>query len=169
MRKTLPLLLSGLLPLSFTNCNSGGSSGTISGTGPFDSSGNYVEEWADNPAKWNGRSVPHSDPPTLASTTQSQTTTVVQRPAPVRPTSSSTTTTTVRPQTTTKVVTKPKPKPTPKPKPKPVAQFVYHTVKRGDTLFGLAKRYGTTVAKVQKANGFSGSTIRIGQRLKIPR
>ncbi len=58
----------------------------------------------------------------------------------------------------------PKVKVTPK-KPAPRK----HLVKKGDTLYGLSKRYGTTVGKIQKANGISGSMIRIGQRLKIPR
>ena len=38
-----------------------------------------------------------------------------------------------------------------------------------DTLYGLAKKYGTSWTKIQKANGISGSTIQIGQKLKILR
>ncbi len=72
-----------------------------------------------------------------------------------------------RPQITESPAPAPQPKPKPKPKPKP--QAVYHTVRKGDTLYGLAKRYGTTVGKIQSANGISGSLIRLGQRLKIPR
>ncbi len=44
-----------------------------------------------------------------------------------------------------------------------------HNVKKGDTLERLAKRYGTTVAAIQAANGMKNSTaIQIGQKLKIP-
>ncbi len=43
-----------------------------------------------------------------------------------------------------------------------------HTVARGDTLYGLARKYGSTVAKIKSANGLSGDLIRIGQKLKIP-
>lgn len=45
-----------------------------------------------------------------------------------------------------------------------------YTVKSGDNLEKLARRYGTTVAAIQQANGMSkGSTrIGIGQKIKIP-
>jgi membrane-bound lytic murein transglycosylase D len=43
-----------------------------------------------------------------------------------------------------------------------------HTVRRGDTLTGVAQRYGTSVAALRKANKLRGGDIRAGQRLKIP-
>ncbi|MGG3383092.1 GH25 family lysozyme [Heyndrickxia faecalis] len=43
-----------------------------------------------------------------------------------------------------------------------------YTVKRGDTLSGLAKKYGTTVAKLQKLNGIKNANrIYVGQKIKI--
>lgn len=48
-------------------------------------------------------------------------------------------------------------------------KYVYHTVRKGQTLSGIAKRYGTTVRRIQNANGLRTTKIRIGQRLKIPR
>lgn len=42
------------------------------------------------------------------------------------------------------------------------------TVQRGDTLSEIASRNGVTVASLKRANGLSGSTVRAGQRLKIP-
>lgn len=43
-----------------------------------------------------------------------------------------------------------------------------HRVVRGDTLSGIAKRYGTTVAALRRANNLTSDTIRIGQVLAIP-
>ncbi|MBK1833774.1 LysM peptidoglycan-binding domain-containing protein [Roseibacillus ishigakijimensis] len=68
---------------------------------------------------------------------------------------------------------KPAPKPVaakPKPAPKPAAPSPRrHTVVKDDTLYSLSRRYGTTVAAIQKANGLGGTTIRLGQSLLIPR
>ena len=44
---------------------------------------------------------------------------------------------------------------------------VYATVRRGDTLSGIARRNGTTVAKIKQLNGLRGNTIRSGQRLRV--
>ena len=41
------------------------------------------------------------------------------------------------------------------------------TDKKGDTLGGIAKRHGTTVAKLQKLNGIRGTMIRAGQKLRV--
>jgi LysM repeat protein len=54
----------------------------------------------------------------------------------------------------------------PRPKPKPI---VRHLVKKGDTLYSLGRRYGTSVSSIQRANGISGTNIRLGQTLKIPK
>ena len=45
-----------------------------------------------------------------------------------------------------------------------------HTVKKGETLGAIARKYGTTVSAIQAANGMrAGNTsIQIGQKLKIP-
>jgi len=43
----------------------------------------------------------------------------------------------------------------------------YHTVKKGDTLSGIAKRYGTTVTQLCRLNGIkSSSTLRPNQRIR---
>jgi LysM repeat protein len=47
-------------------------------------------------------------------------------------------------------------------------QWVAHTVRRGETLGGLASRYGTTVARLQAENGLRGTRILVGQRLRVP-
>jgi LysM repeat protein len=40
-------------------------------------------------------------------------------------------------------------------------------VKRGDTLFSIAKRYGVTIDQVRAQNNIRGSAIQAGQRLTI--
>lgn len=43
-----------------------------------------------------------------------------------------------------------------------------HTVKRGETLSGIADRYGTTQRKIKSLNKLRSSKLLVGQRLKIP-
>ena len=43
-----------------------------------------------------------------------------------------------------------------------------HTVEQGETLYGLAKRYGVTVDELIAANPGSDAGIKVGQRLTIP-
>lgn len=167
--------------VALTACmNSGGltSSNNPTGTGPFDSRGNYVEAWADNPSQWRRGSgtvveaapdrpaadVPVS-PSAIVSNTPSRptttTTTVIHKKPTPRPTAVASNTT--KPKTVAKkppvkkTVVKAKPKTT------------RHTVRSGENLYNIAKRYGTTVGAIQKANGIKGSVIRPGQSLAIPR
>jgi membrane-bound lytic murein transglycosylase D len=44
-----------------------------------------------------------------------------------------------------------------------------HTVATGETLYGLARRYGVTVEAIKAANDMEGDAVRIGQTLVIPR
>lgn len=49
---------------------------------------------------------------------------------------------------------------------KPAA--VYYTVRRGDTLSGIARRYGTTVAAIQKLSGIKNpNKIYVGQKIRV--
>jgi len=43
-----------------------------------------------------------------------------------------------------------------------------HVIQRGETLFKISLKYGTTVAALQAANNITGSKIYAGQTLKIP-
>ena len=43
-----------------------------------------------------------------------------------------------------------------------------YTIKSGDNLGAIARRNGTTVAKLKAANGLSSDKIRAGRTLKIP-
>ena len=48
-------------------------------------------------------------------------------------------------------------------------KYAYYTIKRGDTLFALAKQYNVTVADILKANpGVSESNFRAGDTVRIP-
>lgn len=44
-----------------------------------------------------------------------------------------------------------------------------HTVVQGETLWGIARRYGVSVDAVRELNRLGGSDVRIGQTLRIPR
>lgn len=60
------------------------------------------------------------------------------------------------------VDTKPK-----KQKPKKVKASRRYTVKRGDTLYSISRRFGMTVNDLKQINGLRSNTISIGQELKI--
>lgn len=148
-RITVPLLF---LPF-LTQCGSRSAPTTNAVTGPFDSRGNYIEEWADTPEKWYRPSAPSDRP---------KPTTAPRDPAPpqlavVEP----------RPSPT---VSEPKPKPKPvlvKPKPKP--KVVKYVVKKGDNLSSIASKHGIGLSALRRANGISGDLIRPGQVLTIPK
>jgi LysM repeat protein len=211
------LLPAASVSLFFASCTSGTgplAGNNPAGTGPFDSRGNYVEAWADNPSAWrkgNSQQVAEATPDRAAATDipvspefvkveevpnnavpyqQGGTTTTVvyKKPTPATVTRSAPERTvaknTSKPSsTTTKSTTKSKPsstvaKSTTKPKAtvkkelvksKPKPKSSSHTVKSGDNLYNIAKRYGTSVAAIQKANGTKGAMIRPGQSLVIPR
>ena len=43
-----------------------------------------------------------------------------------------------------------------------------YTVKRGDTLIGIASKFKTTAAKIRALNGMPNNSLKVGQVLKIP-
>ncbi len=51
--------------------------------------------------------------------------------------------------------------------PRPMPEKIEYTIKSGDTLGELAKKYGTTVDLIQKGNNVSGSLIRVGDRYRV--
>lgn len=53
-------------------------------------------------------------------------------------------------------------------KPKPAPRVRYHTVRRGDTLYSLARKYKTSVTSIKSKNGLRNNIIGIGQRLRLP-
>ena len=52
--------------------------------------------------------------------------------------------------------------------PKPVVISGRYVVKKGDSLHGLSKRFGISVASIKEASGIKGSNIWIGQVLTLP-
>jgi LysM repeat protein len=55
-----------------------------------------------------------------------------------------------------------------KPAPHPADATKYYVVKKGDTMMGIARKFGTSVAAIQDANNLNGTVIYVGQLLKIP-
>ena len=49
----------------------------------------------------------------------------------------------------------------------PNTTFLY-TVKKGDSLYGIARMYNTTVSELAKLNNLTSNNLSIGQALKIP-
>ena len=201
MKTVLCLSLVSAFAMALTGCgNSGsGSSGPQASTGPFDTRGNYVEEWADNPSKWKrtGRGPsPHElktdDLPQIAANDQPPQNAVplvsaarASRPEPVtsrviasRPAVASTREVVVksgRPAAQSEsAVVKAKPKAKPKTtvakvKAKPKPKAARYVVKKGDSLSTIASRNGTTVSAIKSANSISGTLIRPGQTLSLPK
>jgi LysM repeat protein len=57
--------------------------------------------------------------------------------------------------------------PAPEEPPAPQPRTVYHTVRSGDTLYSIARRYGTTVQALQRLNDLGATDLRVGQRLRV--
>lgn len=177
--------------LVLSSCGNIGNSGTQqAGTGPFDRNGRYIEEWADNPSKWRkpGKAPsPHElksdelpeiaqneQPPQnanpLAPASQSKPTPVIsqtQVTTKPKPATTASTTTAAKPKPVATATAKPKPKPVVKAKPKP--KSTRYVVKSGDSLSAIAARTGSSVSAIKSANGISGTLIRPGQSLTIPK
>ena len=43
-----------------------------------------------------------------------------------------------------------------------------HTVSKGDTLYNISKRYDASIQSIKAENGLSGTSLSIGQRIRIP-
>ena len=55
------------------------------------------------------------------------------------------------------------------PAKKAVASVRSYTVKPGDTLSGIASKFGSTVAAIKKENGLTSSLIKPSQKLRVPK
>ncbi|GAA5129508.1 LysM peptidoglycan-binding domain-containing protein [Luteolibacter yonseiensis] len=200
MKPVLWTLVSCVFALALSSCgNSGGGGNPQASTGPFDRNGNYVEEWADNPAKWRksgGSPSPHelksdelpeiarNDQPPQNSVPLVTSSASVNKPVPTigqtqiaknKSTTAKPTQVVVRTrplETPSASSSKPKPKPKPvlvKAKPKPKPKSTRYVVKQGDSLSAIASRTGASVSAIKAQNGISGTLIRPGQSLVIPK
>lgn len=160
----------------FTQCGSGNRLASNPGenpvgTGPFDRRGNYIEDWADSPDKWYRPSPVPTRPTAIAKNEKPSAPTLAANRAAPTPTP-----TVSNPQPRPQPAATPAPKPAPKPvvakpKPKPPAKPapIRYTVRAGDNLSRIAARHKSSVTAIQRANGITGSLIRPGQVLVIPR
>ena len=188
MKLALQMTAAGCTALLLASCGSSGSTASNnnpSGTGPFDSRGNYIEEWADNPSKWKrgGSSqtgdalVMNDEPPadsvpipTAENTRQPgqiSSTPVISRPTQVKTTARTSSTT--RRTSASTASTKSRPKTTAKKTVAKKPATARYTIKKGDTLSAIAARNRTSVSALQRANGIKGSLIQPGRVLVIPR
>jgi LysM repeat protein len=177
MKPLIWLPLSCAAVLLFNSCaNKGPTAGNDPlGTGPFDAQGNYREDWADDPSKWRKPSSRHQaatdDLPTVAANDVPANANPLPpagsgglpKPSSSKPSASGGTKSSRPKPVESKSLASTKPKS----KPKPTSTT--YTVKSGDTLSGIAGRYGTTVAKLRSINDISGSMIHPGQKLKVPK
>ncbi len=133
---------------------------------PFDSNGNYITSWAAEGEARAGRnayaSTSYSDWRSSHSegggaARKSSSSSGVKK--------SSTSSTTARTKSAASTTKKKSVASTTKKKPSSSS----HTVRKGDTLSAIARKYGTSVAKIKAANGLSSDIIRDGKSLKVPR
>ena len=102
----------------------------------------------------------------IPAATQNATITITGGPSPTTAPPTATPTRTPGPTVTPGPTATRTPTVTPGPPPVCVA---YYTVQWGDTLYSIARRYGTTVQAIAAANGITNpSLIRVGQVLCIP-
>lgn len=182
----------------FSSCtNSGRRGGTqLGGTGPFDQNGRYVEEWADNPSKWrkpgsapSPHEVKSDELPQIAQNEQpaqnsipiqtarnSKPAPVISQTAVISPSKTKPTKTkpTIAKSESAEIKSKPvvvktKPKPNSKAQAKSKPKSTRYVVKNGDSLSGIAARTGASISAIKSANAISGTLIRPGQSLTIPK
>jgi LysM repeat protein len=134
---------------------------------PFDSNGNYVTSWAAEGGSAPGpsdsqrsRQPDRDDPPARRSSSK---VTKMSSSPPKKVASSSTSTTKKASGSSSSSSTASK-----KTSSGGGGGGTTVTVKSSDTLYGLARKYGTTVAKIKAANGLKGDSIRDGAKLRIP-
>jgi len=55
------------------------------------------------------------------------------------------------------------------PAPKPKVAWTYYTVRSGDTLSSIGRKYGVPYTKIKEWNGLRSDSLKVGQKLKIKR
>ncbi len=155
-------------------------------TGPFDSNGNYREDWADSPSKWR-KSSDAPSPHELKSDELPEIAKNDQPPDfsyPLPPKSSNSSNSSTKPKASSREVevasrttksrsssasTSKSSKSKSSTAGKSSSKSSRYIVKSGDSLSTIASRNGSSVSAIQRANGISGTMIRPGQALTIPK
>jgi LysM repeat protein len=142
---------------------------------PFDSSGNYMTAWvAQGGGSSSGSSSSHSEEmpaPSISKARSGPLPKVVKAPPEIKSSYSPKSTRKTEDEPASKTKKKPasSSSSTAKKKPSSGGGSSKHVVKSTDTLAGIAKKYGTTEAKLKKANGLKSDLIRDGAALIIPK
>jgi LysM repeat protein len=161
------LLVLASVSATLMSCQNGLNKSANSGSDPYVS--NYPADggynpYPDQPGRVAG-SVPSYEQPVVAPAEADPYAFNAPTSTPPRSTSSSSSST---PKKTVTSTSKPKSSST---KSKSTAKkstgSSTHTVVKGDTLYGLALKNKTTVAKIKAANGLKSDLIRPGQKLKL--
>lgn len=176
MKKALILLSLSLSSLAVVSCQNGQKS-TSGGSDPYVA--NYESDGGYNPYPGQSGYVQPSSGGAPAAPTYTQAPTVAADPYAFSSSSSSSSAPKPAPRTSTSssstrkpTVASSKPKSSSSSKSKgsskSTARKGSHTVAKGDSLYAIARKNNTTVAKLKTANKLSNDLIRPGQVLKIP-
>ena len=123
---------------------------------PFDSSGKYREDWVDPPSGVDagGSGAGSSSATSREERSFEPKTTNSARSANSAPASRTSPVSTGNSATQVASVSR--------------STLRFHKIGRGDTLWGLSRRYGVPVSAIKRANGLNSDAIRMGQTLRIP-
>ncbi|MDB6079595.1 MAG: putative endopeptidase p60 [Akkermansiaceae bacterium] len=164
------ILLVSSSALALSSCswfNKGGGQGnydTTGGSNGYDTSNPYGVPGG------NSQAVPYQQPAAApGSSTYGQAAYEDNTTAPVTPAPAPAPAATPRPAPRPAAST-PAASPAPKPSaPEPIAgSGKVHVVGKGDTLWGIGKKYGVSVDSIKKANGLTKDTVVLGAKLQIP-
>lgn len=186
MKTSIWLPASSALVLILSGCTNQNDPNDPLGTGPYDAQGNYHEEWADDPSKWrkpgkrpatSGDDLPmiaqNEQPPLNANPLATPSQKLPPADGEVEIASRSRTTSSAPKSKSRQTASSSEPKRSTKSssssRTKSKSKTTRHTVKKGDSLSSIAKKYGSSVSAIQKANGIKGTLIRDGRSLVVPK
>jgi len=164
MTKT-PLLFALLAALALGACNSTNSGSTASDPYASNYNDGHYNPYPGQSGRVDSSAPTYTQPPAPQAPAPQPPANPYAFDAPKpAPSTSAASTSSSRPKSTTKS----KPKSTASKSKSKSSSGSRHTVGKGDTLYGIALKKKTTVAKLKAANGLKSDLIRPGQTLKIP-